>query len=64
MTTRHPPPKHYTDWLDIATKTPHLCHNCDHYDTKGVCTKFDMTPPEDFAATNGACEEWVIEIGF
>ena len=64
MTTRHPPPKHYTDWLELAAKVPRICHSCDNYNSSGICLKFDMQPPEDFAGTLDACTEWEIEIGF
>lgn len=64
MTKRHAPPQHYDDWLAIAAKVPRLCHSCDNYNASGVCIKFEMTPPEEFAGTLDACEDWQVECGF
>jgi len=39
------------EWRIIAASVP-------------KCEKFDMYPPEEFADTKNACEEWEIECGF
>lgn len=61
---RHALPQHYIEWLNIASRTPRICHSCDHYSTTGMCTQFDMEPPEDFAATKDVCDSWLLEVGF
>lgn len=43
---------------------PKCCHTCDHFNQSGHCLAFDMTPPEDFAATVDGCEQWVEMIPF
>lgn len=65
MTTRPPEPQFlldYRHWLQSGP--PKCCHTCDHYSKVGHCMAFDMQPPEDFAASVGACEEWVEMIPF
>lgn len=52
----------YKRWL--AAGPPKCCHTCEHYDVKGLCVAFFMTPPEDFAATVDACKEWEKECPF
>jgi hypothetical protein len=52
------------EWRIIAASVPKLCHTCDHYNGDGMCEKFDMYPPEEFAETKNACEKWEIECGF
>lgn len=48
----------------VQTPPPRCCHTCDHYRDDGVCEKFDMEPPEDFAATEDACPEYEQEVPF
>lgn len=55
-------PKFVTEWREM--KAPKCCHTCDNYLPDGKCRKFNMIPPEDFAMTDGACPNWVLEIGF
>ena len=57
------------EWLKIATYyrvnwPPRVCHTCDNYDVGGQCRQFGMEPPEEFAATDRACPEWIEEIPF
>ena len=62
---RHAEPEdvlHYR--LAKHRQPPACCHTCEHYDRHGNCTKFDQSPPEDFAAMIGACPEWEEEIPF
>ena len=61
---RHDEPVWLKQWRIAAATVPRLCHTCDHYDGDGNCTKFDMRPPEKFADTKDACEEWEVECGF
>lgn len=48
----------------IATPIPKCCHTCDNYADSGMCSEFNMQPPEEFAATIGECESWIIEVPF
>jgi hypothetical protein len=52
----------YKEWVEAGP--PRCCHTCEHYLETGVCAKFFMTPPEEFAATVGACEQWDMEVPF
>lgn len=52
------------EWRILAASVPKVCHTCDNYDGDGVCTKFNMRPPEGFAEEKNACSDWEIEIGF
>ena len=62
---RHQEPeivKHYRQVL--VQRPPKCCHTCYHYTQGGLCDKFDMQPPEDFAATPDQCDQWQDEIPF
>lgn len=62
---RHPTPKlllDYQQWVEHGP--PRMCHTCEHYDAYGMCQQFGMEPPEDFAATPDACDEYVQDIPF
>lgn len=48
----------------IKSGPPKCCHTCDHYLGNGHCYKYDMEPPEDFAATMNACPSWLREVPF
>jgi hypothetical protein len=61
---RHAEPLFFIQWRDIATRTPRICHTCDFYSIQGICTQFDMEPPEEFAAKEMACDSWELESGF
>lgn len=62
---RHPVPQVLLDYNSWREKgPPHLCHNCLFYDEHGICVKYKMTPPEEFAATPSACDQWDIECPF
>jgi hypothetical protein len=59
---RHPEPKIL---IEYKTKVyPEICHTCEYYDSDGLCLKFRMEPPEDFAATHQACPEWFVLVPF
>lgn len=46
-------------------ETPAVCWMCDHFNQRsGVCEKYRMMPPPEFAETHGACSEWIMEIPF
>ena len=65
MSTRPPEPEYLIQWREwIKAGPPKCCHTCDYYSGAGDCLAFDMRPPEDFAATQGACEKWIQEIPF
>lgn len=59
---RHPEPKILTEYK--AKVYPEICHTCEYYDQDGMCMKFRMEPPEDFAATHQACPEWFVLVPF
>lgn len=48
----------------IKTPPPACCHTCAFYTDKGMCDKFQMQPPEDFAATPDLCPEYMQEVPF
>lgn len=54
--------KLYRQWLKEGP--PVCCHTCDLYMGDGVCDKHKMSPPAEFAATMGACPDWIGEIPF
>ncbi len=59
---RHPEPKIL---IEYKTKVyPEICHTCEYYNSDGLCLKFRMEPPEDFAATHQACPEWFVLVPF
>lgn len=43
---------------------PKCCHNCEYYGSEGHCHKYDMRPPDEFAGTQDACNDWMLEIPF
>lgn len=43
---------------------PRCCHTCGDYNEHGECLRFNSVPPEGFAATEGACADWVYEVPF
>lgn len=63
-TNRRPEPQWLTDWRHVSANIPRVCYTCDSFDKNNRCEKFDMEPPEDFAETKNACDQWEIEIGF
>ena len=65
MSTRPPEPEFLIQWSEwMRAGPPKCCHTCDHLNQSGHCLAFDMTPPEDFASTVDACEQWIMEIPF
>ena len=65
MTTRPPEPQFlidYREWLKAGP--PKCCFTCDEYDASGHCRKFEMRPPEEFASSVDACDQWVEVIPF
>lgn len=48
----------------MKERPPQLCHNCAFYLNNGQCEIHKSEPPEDFAATAGACDEWELECPF
>lgn len=54
------PPKEFQQWEAIAKgEPPRCCHSCDRYQADGSCGFFNMTPPDEFTQTIGACHEWL-----
>ena len=59
MSTRPPEPEFLIQWREwMRAGPPKCCFTCDHFNQSGHCLAFDMTPPEDFASTVDACEQW------
>jgi hypothetical protein len=62
---KHKEPEIVTTYRNMKNAhPPTCCHTCDFYDNDGICIKFGEQPPEDFAATAGACASWQWEIPF
>lgn len=65
MTTRPPEPQFLIDYRELVKAgPPKCCFTCDWYTKEGACLEFGMTPPEDFASTVDACDQWVLELPF
>ncbi len=63
--SRPPEPEWLINWRELLRAwPPQCCHTCLHFDQSGRCLVFDMPPPEDFAGTVDACEQWVMEVPF
>lgn len=65
MSKKHETPqfiKDYWEWMQAGP--PKCCHTCHFYALDGLCDKFNMEPPEEFAATPGECDSWKQEIPF
>jgi hypothetical protein len=61
---RHEAPPIMKDWIRVCNNPPRCCHSCGHYRESGVCEKFNMEPPEDFAATVDACADHIPMVPF
>ena len=62
---RHPMPQILVDYEQwVSQGPPRICHTCTHYDNHGTCQKYQMEPPEDFAATPDACDDYKQEVPF
>lgn len=65
MSNRPPQPEIVTQWEEwLRAGPPRCCHTCENYSKDGDCMKFDMRPPEQFAATADACDEYLQEVPF
>jgi len=65
LNTRPAEPEFLVKWREIKrSMPPKVCHTCDHYTREGHCLAFDMRPPDDFAATPDACDQWIEELPF
>jgi len=63
--TRPEEPEFLIQWREIKRSgPPRVCHTCDYYSNSGNCVAFGMRPPDDFAATPDACDQWIEEIPF
>lgn len=62
---RHPTPEIVQVYQQRKKEgPPRCCHTCDFYTQDGRCMRYDMEPPQDFAATVDACDEYQEEIPF
>ena len=65
MSTRPPEPEFLIQWREwMRAGPPKCCPTREQYDHHGLCFEFNMTPPEDFAATLDACDKWEAECPF
>jgi hypothetical protein len=63
--SRPPEPEFLIQWrVWYQAGPPMCCHTCDNYDENGHCQQFDMQPPENFAATQDACNKWTLAVPF
>lgn len=58
---RHIEPDHVKIWRNGP---PACCHTCEKYSEEGICQVHDAEPPEEFAATDGACKDWLMDLPF
>lgn len=61
---RHPEPEAMRQYRELVKNRPRCCHTCEYYNDDGLCTLFAMVPPEDFAGSPDACENWQDDIPF
>ena len=62
---RHEEPETVKNYRRLLKEPfPKCCHTCENYDLQGVCLRYGMEPPEDFAAKTDACADWVEDIPF
>jgi len=65
MTTRPAEPQFLLDYRQwVKSGPPKCCFTCDEYDEAGHCRKFEMRPPDEFAASVDACDQWIMMIPF
>lgn len=63
--TRPSEPEFLIQWREWdKVGPPKCCHTCEHYGVDGLCVKFFMTPPEEFAASMDGCDKWERECPF
>lgn len=62
---RHAEPQFLKDyWNWIKSGPPKCCHTCEYYSEAGICDKFNMEPPADFAEAVGECESYLQMVPF
>jgi hypothetical protein len=62
---RHPEPQELADRIALIKKgPPRYCHTCDHYTPNGFCDIAGQEPPEEFARTPDACDDYFELIPF
>lgn len=62
---RPPKPPKLIEYEKLVNQgPPRYCHNCDDYNQDGYCVTFGEAPPAEFASSEGACKNWVLEIPF
>ena len=69
MSISPPEPEFLIQWREwmrewMRAGPPKCCFTCDEYDASGHCRKFEMRPPEEFASSVDACDQWVKMIPF
>lgn len=64
---KHSEPEFVIKWrehVEAARNIPKCCHTCDHYAADGQCIFHWAQPPADFAASIGACGDWIERMPF
>lgn len=65
---KHKEPDDVIKWREAKeyylNNEPENCHTCDYYLNNGLCRKFGVAPPEEFAATHKECASWMPPIPF
>ena len=48
----------------MRERPPQVCHNCAFYLNDGQCEIHKSEPPEEFATTPSACDDWELSCPF
>jgi hypothetical protein len=60
-----PRPQFITDYYKlIINGPPKCCHSCDNYNDDGICTVYNVVPPENVLEILDICKEWREELPF
>ena len=51
-------------WERAVEARPQVCWNCERFMAESHCELYETEPPSDFAATDKACPDWLLEIPF
>lgn len=60
-----PDPQYLIDYREREKAGPQkCCHTCESYSKNGICERFGMRTPDEFAAQVDACPSWMMELPF
>ena len=52
-------------WENAVEARPQVCWNCEWFSESSYhCGAHDAEPPAEFAATDKACSDWLLQIPF